>query len=192
MDKDTQALTLYVPKETGKSFTRLKTFISKHLISVSVNYRNELFLFICLYIVFEFLGFCLSIKDNSIFINSDFLEFKKILVILTFNVIFSFTVFGKIVTLITVTFIGFNFGIEYYLNEFATQGGKLGSVAKIFILLVISFALLLFLLELFCFSNRAVYGKQQLFEIKPLVVHIFFICISIFLIYFLFYLYYNV
>lgn len=192
MDKDTQALTLYVPGESEKSFARFKSFIKKKLTELSVINRKELFMLICLYIVFDFFGFCLSVRDNSVFVNYSFLNSRRMLLILAFDAIFSFTVFGKIVTSATVSFIGFNCGIEYYLTEFATDGGKLGSIFRIFILLIISFALLLYSLKLFCFSKRADYGKQTLFERRTLVVHISFICISLILIYFLFCLYYNI
>ncbi len=192
MDKDTQALTLYVPGKSEKASAKLKSFIKDKLTELSIIKSRELFLFICLYIVFDFFGFCLSVKDNSVFVNYSFLNSKRMLLILAFDAVFSFTVFGKIVTSATVSFIGFNFGIEYYLTEFTTEGGKLGSIPKIFILLLISFALLLYLLKLFCFSKRADNGKQTLFERRALVVHISFICISLILIYFLFCLYYNI
>ncbi len=192
MDKVTRALVLYNPIKSRNAYLRFKTFVNNKLIGLSLKYRKELFLFVCLYIVFEFFGYCFSTKDRSILNGFDFLEFKNVFLILCCNAVFGFTVFGRIVSSATVSFFGLCFGIEFYATEFATQGGKFGSIPNIIVILALSFMILLYLLETFCFSRKADFGKRELFQRKSLIVHILFICISIILIYFLFYLYYNV
>ena len=189
-DKVLTALTIYVGKQSKseKLFTCFRDKLYSSLTQLFIENKNVIYLFLITHFLFVFLGSCISSIDtktyfyaHSIVVSQDAIPF--VIIALIFVSTFAFSTFGKSISLILQCVLSFFYSILFHVakSDFTLS---YNTTLSIFLLIILfSFLNILLFIKCFIFSKSKKSQKRSVDKIPPILSHLFFCIIDIYLIF---------